>query len=113
MLNTKQVEATLAVEELDNEVAAAIQGGRQYALEVYRHANGNDNDRLGRFDTKLSALSSNANDQISSIRVNAGRWMFYEDANYQGRSFELKTPGLYNLPSGFNDTISSWERLYS
>ena len=38
MLNTKQVEATLAVEELDNEVAAAIQGG--YDLQVYRDAVG-------------------------------------------------------------------------
>jgi hypothetical protein len=109
MLNTKQVEATLAVEELDNEVAAAIQGGS--ALTLYRHANGND--WLGSFDTSLSALSSNANDQISSVHVNYGSgWRFYEHANYGGGFLDFTTPGLHNLPSWFNDTISSWKRLF-
>jgi hypothetical protein len=108
MLNTKQVEATLAVEELDNEVAAAIQGG--YDLQVYRHANGND--WLGSFDTSLSALSSNANDQISSVHVTKGGWRFYEHANYGGNYWDVTNQGLHNVPSWFNDRISSWWRLF-
>src|SRR4028118_781092 len=107
MLNTKQVEATLAVEELDNEAAAAIQGG--YDLQVYRHANGID--MLGDFSTSRSFLSSNANDQISSIRVKAGTWRFYEHADYGGRVWDVIAPGLRNVPSWFNDTISSWMRI--
>jgi len=107
MLNTKQVEATLAVEELDNEVAAAIQGG--YDLQVYRHANGRD--LLGDLNTSRSSLSSNANDQISSVRVNAGRWRFYEHANYTGQAWEAPVGRLSNVPAWFNDKISSILRL--
>jgi len=107
MLNTKQVEATLAVEELDNEVAAAIQGG--YDLQVYRHANGID--LLGDLGTSRSSLSSNANDQISSVRVGVGRWLFYEHANYTGQAWEAPVGRLSNLPSWFNDKASSILRL--
>lgn len=107
MLNTKQVEATLAVEELDNEVAATIQGGA--GLDVYRHVNGRD--LLGSFNFASSSLSSNANNQISSVRINAGRWKFYEYPNYVGRVWEVTTRGLHNVPSWFNDTISSLKRF--
>jgi hypothetical protein len=108
MLNTKQVEATLAVKELDNEVAAAIQGG--YDLTLYRHINGRD--WLGSFNTRRPVLSSNANDQISSVHVNDGGWRFYEHANYRGNFWDVTTRGLHNVPSWFNDRISSWKRLF-
>lgn len=107
MLNTKQVEATLAVEELDNEVAATIQGGAN--LEVYRHINGRD--LLGTFNVGSSALSSNANNQISSVRVNGGRWRFFENFNYGGRIWDVTTRGLHNVPSWFNDKISSFRSI--
>jgi hypothetical protein len=107
MLNTKQVEASLAVEELDNEVAATIQGGAD--LEVYRHVNAKD--LLGTFNFGSSTLSSNANNQISSVRVNAGRWRFYEYPHYIGRVWEITNRGLYNAPPWFNDTISSLRRF--
>lgn len=110
MLSTKehfnQLETTLAVKELDNETAATIQGG--YALEVYIHIN--FRDRLGRANRGWSRLSSNANDQISSVKINSGRWRFYEHANYKGASF-VRGPGRWNVPSNFNDRISSIERI--
>jgi len=110
MSNTKeyfnQLDATLAIEELDNETAAAIQGG--HGLEVYRHAN--LGDHLGSFNYGSPGLSSNANDQISSVRVNSGQWRFYEHANYQGESFVLGT-GTWNVPSNFNDRISSLRKV--
>lgn len=107
MLNTKEVETTLAVEELDNEVAAAIQGG--YDMEIYQHANGIQ--LLGHFNQSKSFLASRENDKISSIRVNAGKWRFYEHADYSGRVWDVITPGLRNVPSWLNDKISSWMRI--
>jgi hypothetical protein len=107
MLNTKQVEATLAVEELDNEVAAAIQGG--YDMEVYRHIGGRD--RLGSFNFGRDVLSSDANNQISSVLVNAGRWRFFEYPNYLGRFWTVTTRGRHDVPSWFNDKISSIRRI--
>lgn len=110
MLNTKeyfnQIDTTLPVQEMDNETAAAIQGG--YDLEVYRHAN--LKDRLGSANYGWSRLSSNANDQISSVRVNSGLWRFYEHANYKGASFVLGR-GEWNVPSNFNDRISSIDQV--
>ena len=110
MSNTKeyfnQLDATLGLKELDNETAAAIQGG--YDLEVYRHAN--FVDRLGSFNYGSPGLSSNANDQISSFIINSGQWRFYEHANYRGASF-VRGPGRWNVPSNFNDRISSIDQV--
>jgi len=110
MSNTKeyfnQLDTTLAVQELDNETAAALQGGHD--LEVYRHAN--SVDRLGSANYGWPRLSSNANDQISSVKVNSGQWRFYEHADYQGASFVLGR-GAWNVPSNFNDQISSIDQV--
>jgi len=51
------------------------------------------------------------NDRASSLRVEAGYWVFCSDANFGG---ECRTfgPGEYaNLPPGLNDTISSGRRI--
>ena len=50
------------------------------------------------------------NDKISSIIVVSGTWEFFEDVNYQGRSWTL-TPGYYKWVVDFgipNDIISSY-----
>lgn len=111
MLNTKehfeQLETTLAVKELDDEAAAAIQGG--WDLQVYRHAN--LVDKLGSFNFGKSRLSSNADDQITSFRINAGRWRFYTGANYTGRFFTWDKKGDWNVAASFNDVISSIRRV--
>lgn len=107
MLNTKehfyQLDA-IAVTELDNETAAAIQGGA--ALEVFRDIN--LIDRVGSFNVRSPQVK--ANDQISSLRINAGTWRFYEDANYKGASFDIG-PGAWNLTASWNDRISSLKRI--
>jgi hypothetical protein len=95
-----------AFTELDDEVAAAIQGGSD--LEVYRHAN--QKDWLGGFNFGKDKLSSNADNQISSIKVNAGRWAFFDKSNYLGASWTVSKPGNYNVPEWFNDRTTSLRR---
>ncbi|MFN6527829.1 beta/gamma crystallin-related protein [Nostoc sp. ChiSLP03a] len=120
MLNTKehfnQLDA-IAVTELDNETAAAIQGGA--ALELYKDTGVlGASGLLGSFNIGGRAtLSSRANDEISSVLIKDGEWEFYEDANYKGRSITF-TRGRYDLvlyPLGFgsswNDKISSFKRI--
>ncbi|MBN4000316.1 beta/gamma crystallin-related protein [Nostoc sp. LPT] len=93
MLNTKehfnQLDA-IAVTELDNETAAAIQGG--WALEVYRDIN--LKDRIGSFNVGTRQVKEN--DQISSVKINEGEWAFLQNADYLGKILILK-PGIHNL----------------
>ncbi|MEH1836677.1 MAG: beta/gamma crystallin-related protein [Nostoc sp.] len=103
--NLKQLDATLAVKELDNETAAAIQGG--YALEVFDDYN--YTDRIGSFNVRSPQVK--ANDRISSIQVNAGTWRFYVDADYKGTYFEVG-PGRYSLFNyPLDNKISSLKRV--
>ncbi|GAB4375782.1 MAG: hypothetical protein Kow00121_21920 [Elainellaceae cyanobacterium] len=93
--------------------AANIYGGAD--LEVYRHPDGRD--WLGGFNFGSSKLSSNANNQITSVRVRAGRWRFFNwpYRNGLGGYFDIKKPGLYNLHKifggRFDDAISSLQRF--
>lgn len=103
----EKLETVPGVNQLEGEVSATIQGG--YDLHVYRHAN--RGDRLGSFNFGTRSLSSNANDQISSIYVRAGRWRFYEHPNYSGRVWTVTESGGRNVPSWFNDRISSIRRF--
>ncbi|MUG94122.1 hypothetical protein F7734_17695 [Scytonema sp. UIC 10036] len=49
------------------------------------------------------------NDKISSIKVYSGTWQFFENANFEGRNFQLQ-PGEYSfIDAAFNDTISSFK----
>ena len=113
MLTTKkyfnQLDATLAVNELDNQTAAAIQGGA--AMTLYRHAN-LTGDILAAFDGGgVRTMSSNANNQASSVRITEGKWRFYDLPywNPLGRSVELGV-GVWNFV-GLNDKISSLRRI--
>jgi hypothetical protein len=104
-----QLDATLAVEELDNQTSAAIQGGA--AMTLYRHSNPS-RDILGQFDGGgLRTLSSNANNQASSVRITEGKWKFYNFPywNPLGGSVELGV-GHWNF-TGLNDKISSFKRV--
>ena len=81
-------------------------------MQVYR--NDGYNDRLGSFNFGgKSRLSSNANNQISSIIVNSGRWQFCTGVNYTGSCRTLGRGGYPNprtigLP---NDSISSFRKV--
>ena len=107
------------VQELDNEAAAAIQGGD--ALELYNDTGVfGASGLLGEFNRGGKAkLSSKANDKISSIVIHDGRWRFYEHENYGGASIEFGS-GRYDLPlyvlrynpfTTWNDQISSFKRI--
>lgn len=55
----------------------------------------------------------NFNDQVSSIIVQSGIWLLYEDADYQGSSW-IVTPGEYPSPGtwgGTNDSITALRPL--
>ena len=95
-----------AFEELDNETAAAIGGGG--AIDVYRDSG--IRVLLAGYDTSTARVGPTINDRISSVKVNAGRWTLYENANFQGRSVTYGR-GSYNVPSWFNDKASSLRRI--
>lgn len=98
------------LQELSYEDAAAVQGGVR-ALEVFRHAN--FDDKLGEFDLGSSKLSSNSNNQISSMIIHRGTWRFYDGYYYTFRLGELG-PGRYSFVGNVgvrNDAISSIRRV--
>ncbi|MCU0533284.1 MAG: beta/gamma crystallin family protein [Hydrococcus sp. Prado102] len=108
MLNTTLMNPT---DELFTDLTVAqaevVEGGKD--LNVYRH---NDLvDWLGGFSYGTSKLSSNANNQISSVWVTDGRWRLYNwpYRNPLGGYIDVGV-GAWNLP-GFNDKISSIKRI--
>ncbi len=101
------------VEDLSHDTAANIQGGRDYAMTLYRHVD--LKDVLGQFDGGgLRKLSSNADNQASSVRITEGKWKFYTRSNWVDLPFSNDTvtlgKGDWNL-NGFNDSISSFRRI--
>ncbi|MBR8839362.1 MAG: hypothetical protein DSM106950_36505 [Stigonema ocellatum SAG 48.90 = DSM 106950] len=101
---TAEFEAT-AIQELDNETAAAIGGG--YNIQFYD--NNNFTELLGSWNDggKPTLIS---NDKISSIIVNDGEWRLYADPNYKGAAHTYG-PGKYVLPSDLNNKVSSFIRV--
>lgn len=110
---TAESEAS-AFTELDNETAAAIQGGAN--LELY---DTNDFKQLiGSFNSggKRRLIHDN---QISSIIVREGKWRLYADPDYKGygqtfapdKVWIFPTPGKYVLPRGLNNKVSSFQRV--
>ncbi|AFY89184.1 beta/gamma crystallin-related protein [Chroococcidiopsis thermalis] len=115
MLNTKeyfnQLDTTLAVQELDNETSAAIQGG--YNLQLF-----DDYDAktglLGSFN-KGGKANLIADNKISSIKIKGGQWRFYEHPNFnQGKpGYELTLgKGTWHLRgNALNNQISSFQKV--
>ncbi|MDZ8088424.1 MAG: beta/gamma crystallin-related protein [Nostoc sp. DedQUE12b] len=96
-------------QELDCEKAATIQGGA--SAQVFTDANFSGTaSNIFDYDVPLFSF----NDQISSIKVFSGEWVFWSDANFSGSGLILG-PGEYsnlqNLNGGvYNDVISSAKR---
>lgn len=91
---------------------AAAAGEGSSDLDVYRAANQKKSSWLGGFNFGVKNLSSNADNQISSVNIRAGRWKFYNDGGWFsfGGSIVLG-PGKWNIPLSFNDKISSIQRI--
>lgn len=109
-LQTNLLDENSMVQQLSDEVSAVVQGGGR-ALEAFRHAN--FVDKLGEFDWGSSKLSSNSNNQISSLKIHRGTWSFYDGYYYLGRLGTLG-PGSYSFVSNVgirNDAISSLKRV--
>ncbi|MEH2289035.1 beta/gamma crystallin-related protein [Nostoc sp.] len=133
MSNTKenfnQLDVTLAVKELDNEVAATCSGG---APKFYTGGSNPDvilyddinfgskaalpiNAELYGGDSNLdnSAIGSGWNNRTSSIKVIRGTWKIYRDSGYKGTVVTLK-PGSYPNPKAFglpNDSLTGIIRV--
>ncbi|MBN3905528.1 MAG: hypothetical protein HWQ35_02765 [Nostoc sp. NMS1] len=110
----KQLETTLVVKEVDNETAATIQGG--WDLAAYRDIN--FGTRIVSANSSLPTLPTEADNQISSIIINRGKWRFYDWSHYRkypnGGGYRDLGPGKYPwLPTyGVpNDWISSFSRF--
>jgi hypothetical protein len=103
---TKGLFAIDSVEDLSHDSAAAIQGG----IFVWDGANFTGPRRDLQASPNL--IRQGFNDKISSIRNNTQKtWVFYTNANFTGRGFDLR-PGqqLSNLGS-FNNRISSMKSI--
>lgn len=115
MLNTKeyfkQLEAIPAVKELDDEVAATIQGG--WDLEAFKDINYRGG-RLAAANVGFPRLNS-ADNHISSLKIHAGKWRFYNFPDYSERGgYKDLGPGQYPwvVNAGIpNDWISSFKRI--
>ncbi|MEH2079243.1 MAG: beta/gamma crystallin-related protein [Nostoc sp.] len=116
--NLKQIEMdTIQQEplftELTPEAAATVEGGADidYALEVFKHSRETiPNESLGSFDRGKKELSPGADNQISSVNVRAGRWIFYDRPGGGGLSWVVTKTGFQNVPLWLNDKISSIRR---
>jgi hypothetical protein len=113
MLNTKenfnQLDATLAVNELDDEIAAACSGGAAVTLYENGRFNRDKDGRVLPVDGNIANLGS-FNDITSSFKITSGRWNFYADENYNNFLFS-RGPGSYPVvPRGTNDRVSSIKR---
>ncbi len=106
-----------AVQDLTNENAASISGGRS-DVTIYDGKNftpgmnGVKTSNEGIKDLRLI----NFNDKTSSLKVdgvvNKKVWRFYENANFQGRSIDVKPGGeIAELPPSFNNQISSFRSI--
>ncbi|WP_414518220.1 beta/gamma crystallin-related protein [Nostoc sp. PCC 9305] len=97
-------------QELSCETAAAIQGGASAQVFTDADFSGTASNI---FDYDVPDFQG-FNDQISSIKVFSGQWVFWSDANFSGSGIILG-PGEYsnlsNLNGGvYNDVISSAKR---
>jgi hypothetical protein len=108
------------VEDLSYDTAANVQGGREYAMTLYRDIN-LQGDVLGQFDGGgLRRMSSNADNQASSVKITQGRWTFYNSPNWNpvgNPGFVTLGLGTYNFTDirnaigvSLNDKVSSFRR---
>lgn len=124
MNRIKDIYNTPGVEDLSCDAAANIQGGRDYAMTLYRHID-SEGDKLAEFDGGgVRWMSSNANNQASSVRITEGRWRFFSSPNWNpvgvegGPGWVTLGPGTHNFTDvrnligvSLNDKISSFKRV--
>ncbi len=124
-MKDNQVEAILAIKELDDEVAATCSGGVHYPgsndPDVILFSDSNARGRTLRLNasggdgfSNLRDTNLNFNDVTSSISIIRGTWTFYKDAGYNNPEDTLG-PGQYTVGGNFgklqNDSISSLLRI--
>jgi hypothetical protein len=122
MNSTKDLYNIPGVEDLSCDTAAAVQGGA--AMTLYRHIN-LKGDVLAKFDGGgVRWMSSNANNQASSVKITEGRWRFFSSPNWNpigvegGPGWVTLGRGTYNftdirnlIGGSLNDKISSFKRV--
>lgn len=121
----KQLDAILAVKELDDEVAATCSGGRVIigglnpdiilrddeaprSLELPRRGELRINASIGEGIPNLAKYQFN--DVTDSISIGQGTWAFYKDENYRGQSV-IRKPGSLPLLGPLKNSISSLRRI--
>lgn len=97
------------MQDLDNESAAAIQGGA--AVELF--ADSNFRKPLVKTDEGSANVGDGVNDRTTSIIINSGKWRFYTDSNFRGVSTDLGRGRYSNIGLGLipNDSITSFKRI--
>jgi hypothetical protein len=108
MSNNQQLQNLFAldlVQDLDNESAAAVSGGKT-APDVILHSKENQQGKCLKVNNKIADLSKyNFDDISSSVAINSGMWRFYTEPNFQGQSIDIDFTRDIGL--GFDNSISS------
>lgn len=109
----KQLDAILAVEELDDKVAATCSGGRVIIGGSNPDIILRDDEPSRKRELRINGDIPNLakyqfNDVTDSISIKRGTWAFYKDENYGGQLFVGK-PGSLRLLG--KNSISSLKRI--
>lgn len=106
---TQDLFALDIIQDLDNESAAAIQGGA--AVELFNDSN--FRKPIVKTNRGTRNVGERANDRTTSIIINSGKWRFYTDSNFRGVSTDLGRGRYANIGLGRipNDSITSFKRI--
>jgi hypothetical protein len=114
MSNNQQIQNLFAldlVQDLDNESAAAVSGGKTVP-DVVLYSRKNQQGKSLKVNNKIADLSKYNFDDIStSVVVNSGTWRFYTEPNFQGQPIDVESDTARDLPRRFNNSISSLKSI--
>jgi hypothetical protein len=114
MSNNQQLQNLFAldlVQDLDNESAAAVSGGKTVP-DVVLYSKRNRQGKSLKVNDGIADLSQDNFDDIStSVVVNSGTWRFYTEPNFKGQSIDVESDTARDLPGIFNNSISSLKSI--
>lgn len=114
MSNNKQIQNLFAldlVQDLDNESAAAVSGGKAVP-DVILYSKKNRRGKSLQVNDGIADLSKDNFDDISSsVVVNSGTWRFYTEPNFKGQSIDVESDTARDLSGMFNNSISSLKSI--
>ena len=85
-------------------ITAVVLGATHADLTIYQHyEQGGDSTTM----VKSGGVPSGWNDAVSSVCASGTSWMLYQNYEYGGKSVYVAPGACMNVPSWFNDQMSS------